>query len=107
MREELMAVREEIKDLKRQTNEQSLAWEMLHDSKRANVRIAMAFASVLIVVSIFWFLTLAYLIHTLNDIGSTTEASTQEIRDIDTINGNVLNQGDIYGENKANYNKKN
>ena len=99
-----MGLREDIFDMKkeiREVKEQSLAMEMLKDSKRANTRIAVAFASVLIVVSIFWFLTLAYLIHTLNDIGNTTETITQE--NAGGSNNYIGNDGNInYGETNDN-----
>ena len=45
-----------------------------------------------------WFATIGYLVYVLNDIG-VIEETTQEITDFDTINGNVVNNGDIYGEN--------
>ena len=45
-------------------------------------------------------LSLMYIVFLLNDI--TSVETTQEIKDIETIDGNVVNNGDIYGENKAN-----
>jgi len=42
------------------------------------------------------------LVYILNDIGTTT--TTQEVSDIDTINGSVVNNGDVYGEDKADSN---
>ena len=44
-----------------------------------------------------------YLVYVLNDIGTTTEeTTTQEVTDFDTINGNIVNKGDINGEDKTN-----
>ena len=40
---------------------------------------------------------LGYTIWLLTDIG--VETTTQEITDFDTINGNIVNKGDINGEN--------
>ena len=101
MREDIMAVKKEIKELK----EQSFAMELLKDSKQSNKRMAIAFASVLVIVSTFWFLTLCYLIYTLNDINSTSEITTQEVKDIEGINGNIVNGGDINGDNQTNHHK--
>ena len=47
-----------------------------------------------------WFATIGYLAYVLNDIG--TIETTQEISDVESIGGNVVNNGDVYGENKAN-----
>lgn len=52
---------------------------------------------ILLVVLFMWFATIGYLVYVLNDIG-TIEETTQEIQDVDTINGNVVNNGDINGE---------
>ena len=46
-----------------------------------------------------WFLTIGYLVYVLNDVG--TIETTQEISDVETIGGNVVNNGDMYGENKT------
>jgi hypothetical protein len=35
----------------------------------------------------------------LNDTGTIEETTTQEVSEVDTINGNVVNNGDVYGEN--------
>lgn len=53
---------------------------------------------VLIIVVVLWGATVAYLVYTLNDIGTIEETTTQEVSDIETINGNVVNNGDVYGE---------
>ena len=70
------------------------ALEILRDYKHESKR---WFTLVLIVLTM-WFLTIGYLVYVLNDIG-TIEEATQEIQDIDTINGNVVNNGDINGQN--------
>ena len=45
---------------------------------------------------------LGYTIWLLNDIGTVeTTDTTQEISDVDSINGSVGNNGDVYGESKA------
>ena len=98
MREEVMAMKEEINDLK----QQSLAWEMLKDSKRANKRICISWAIVTVIISTFWFITMAYLIHILNDMNTTVETVTQE--NGNGYNNYIGNDGDIFN-GKANNNK--
>ena len=54
-----------------------------------------------------WFVTIGYLVYVLNDIGieeTTTETTTQEITDVDTIENSNIVTGDINGENKTNEN---
>lgn len=90
-------MREEVEELKKELNEvkeQSLAMEILKEQKKSNKRLFNA----LIVVLCMWFATIGYLVYVLNDIG-VVEETTQEITDFDTINGSVVNKGDINGEN--------
>lgn len=80
--------------------ENSYALEILRDIKQDNVNLSITnkrFFIMLIVILIMWFATIGYLVYTLNDIG--TIETTQEINAVDTINGNVVNNGDINGEN--------
>lgn len=93
-----MSIREDMEELERKTEElqkQTLAMEIYSDYKKTNIR--------LFWIWIITFITLigvtCYTIYLLNDI-STVEATenNQEITDIDTIDGNVVNGGDIYGE---------
>lgn len=73
--------------------EKSLAMEIITDYKKANKRM---FIIILVILGIL-FATFGYLVYTLNDIG--TVETTQEVTDVDTINGNITNNGDNYGEN--------
>ena len=52
--------------------EQSLAWELLQDAKRTNKRQFV----IILVILVMWFLTIAYLVYILNDIG-TIETTIQ------------------------------
>lgn len=96
MRDEIMAVQKELNELK----EQSIAWEMLQDNKKEKKR--------LFIMWIITFIALigvsCYTVYLLNDIGTVTETSTQEIDDVDTIENSNITNGDMYGENKANNN---
>ena len=94
--------KEEIDNIKHEVHElqeQSLAMSLLKDYKKQNKRL---FIIILVILGMFTAL-LGYTIYLLNDIGTTTEeTTTQEITDFDTINGNIVNKGDIYGADKTN-----
>lgn len=72
----------------------SFAMEMLEDYKKANKRLFI----VLVITLVMWFLTIGYLVYTLNDIGVIEETATQEITDVNSIH-DIVNVGDIDGEN--------
>lgn len=93
LREDVIEMRKEMKEIK----EQSLAWEILQDAKKANKR---QFIIILVILTM-WFLTIGYLVYILNDIGVEETTSTQEITDVETIENSNIANGDIYGENKA------
>lgn len=101
MREEIMAVKKELESLK----EQSLAWELLQDSKRANKRICCSFTIVLITLVIAYFATVDIFLKYIDSLSveeTITNTKTQEIGDIDTIeNTNIVN-GDFNGYDKTN-----
>lgn len=90
IKDDLQEAKEEIQELK----EQSLAMELLKDYKKTNKR---QFIVILVILSM-WFITIGYLVYILNDI-SSVETTTQEVSDIKTIDGSVVNNGDVYGEN--------
>lgn len=73
--------------------EKSFAMEILQEQKKNNKRLFI----ILLVVLCMWFATGVYLVYVLNDIG-VVEETTQEITDFDTINGSIVNKGDINGE---------
>lgn len=90
MKDEVVEMKKEVKNLK----EQSLAMELIQDYKKANKR---QFIIILLILTM-WFCTIGYLVYILNDIGYeevTTETYdvTQEVDDVNTINGNVINRG--------------
>ena len=91
MRDDVMEIKKELNEIK----EESFAMELLKDYKKANKR---QFIIILVILTM-WFATIGYLVYILNDIGVIEETTTQEVTDFDTINGNVVNNGDIYGEN--------
>ena len=96
-----MNLREDIKDMKKEIEDvknQSFTLEILHDYKTQNKR---QFIVILVILGM-WFATIGYLVYVLNDIDTITEeTTTQEITDFDTINGNIVNKGDINGEDKT------
>lgn len=71
----------------------SFAMEMLEDYKKANKRLFI----ILLITLVMWFLTIGYLVYTLNDIGTIEETATQEITDVSSID-DIVNVGDINGE---------
>lgn len=87
---------------KKKKNKKSLAMEMLSDYKKANKRQFI----IIIVILVMWFLTIGYLVYTLNDIGTietTTEEVTQE--NDNGYNNYIGNDGDI--DNGKSDNKEN
>lgn len=96
-----MGLKEEVLEMKKEVEEiqeHSFAMELLKDQKKQNKRM---FIIILVILGM-WFATIGYLVYVLNDIGTTTEeTTTQEITDFDTINGNIVNKGDINGEDKT------
>lgn len=95
-----MGIKEDVLEMKKELNEvkeQSFAMELLSDYRKQNKRQFI----IILVILIMWFCTIGYLVYVLNDIG-VEETTTQEVSDVETINGSVVNNGDVYGENKAN-----
>lgn len=92
MKEEIEELKKEVKEI----NQDSFAMEMLKDYKKQNKRQFI----IIIILIMCWFVTGAYLVYLLNDIGVIEE--TQEISDVDTIENSSIANGDIYGENQTN-----
>lgn len=85
LRDDIMDIKKEVNELK----EQSLAYEILQDSKKANKRMFI----LLIIVLCMWFTTIGYLVYILNDIGTVSETITQE--NSGGYNNYIGNDGDI------------
>lgn len=80
-----MGLKEEVLEMKKEVQEiqeQSFAMELLKDQKKQNKR---QFITILVILGM-WFATIGYLVYVLNDIG--TETTTQEVTDIDSVDGN-------------------
>lgn len=89
-----MGLKEEVLEMKKEVQEiqeQSFAMELLKDQKKQNKR---QFITILVILGM-WFATIGYLVYVLNDIG--TETTTQEVTDIDSVDRNIVNKGDING----------
>lgn len=94
LKEEVIELEKEVKEIQ----EESFAMSLLKDYKRQSKR---QFIIILVILGMFTCL-LGYTIWLLNDIGTITEeTTTQEITDFDTINDNIVNKGDINGEDKT------
>lgn len=94
MKEEISALKQEVKEIE----QDGFALEIVKDYKKQNKRQFI----IIIVLIMCWFVTGAYLVYLLNDIGveeTTTEEYTQDIDDVGTIdNSNINNGGVINGE---------
>lgn len=90
-----MGLKEEVLEMKKEVQEiqeQSFAMELLKDQKKQNKR---QFIIILVILGM-WFATIGYLVYVLND--TNTETTTQEVTDIDSVDGNIINKGDIDGQ---------
>lgn len=88
--------------------EKSFAMEMLEFSKRQleinNKNLGSAnkrYFIIIILLIIALCLSIGYTIYLLNDISTIRTETIQEVSDIDTIGGNITNNGDIYGKDKT------
>lgn len=92
-----MGLKENIQEIEGKVEQVSFAYELLSDYKKQNKR---QFIVILVILGM-WFATIGYLVYLLNDIGVIE--TTQEIEDVDTISGNVVNNGSVYGEDSTDY----
>lgn len=84
-----------IEEKVEKVEEQGWAMSILGDYKRQNKRLFVIW----IITFISFLALLGYTIYLLNDIGTIEETTvSQEITDVETIGGNVINRGDVYGE---------
>ena len=86
---------EKVEQKMKQIEQESFAMELVRGCKKANARMFW----IIITILVMWFITIGYLVYVLNDtsVVETTE-TTQEVTDVDTVNGNIINNGDVYGE---------
>lgn len=63
----------------------SLAWEIIQDSKKTNKRMFI----IILVILTMWFATIGYLVYVLNDCAKVE--TIQEVSDVETIGGSVNN----------------
>lgn len=86
LRDDLMAVKKTINELK----EQSFGMELLSDMKKQNKRLYIIW----IITFVAFMILLGYTIWLLNDIGTIEEITTnQEVSDINTINNSSISNG--------------
>ncbi len=92
MKEEINALKQEVKEIE----QDGFALEIVKDYKRQNKRQFI----IIIVLIMCWFVTGAYLVYLLNDIGTvetTTETETydQDINDTGDIDNSTINNGGV------------
>lgn len=87
-----------------QDKKESLAYELVCDLKKTNKRLNITWLIAWLITFLSFLGLLAYTIWLLNDISyvEETETYTQEVTDFETVNGNVTNKGNTYGEDKTN-----
>lgn len=98
MREEIMAVQKEVKELK----EQSLAMELLKDYKKANKRQFI----IIIVILTMWFATIGAFLYYINTVDYEEVIETAEVENesgnANACVGSYCNNGEInYGESDS------
>ena len=101
MREEIMALKKEIAELR----EQSFAMEVYQDSKRTNKRMCYSFTIILSCFVIVYFITVALFLAYINGLGveeTVVDTQLQEITGVDTIEGSNIVNGDYNEFYKAN-----
>lgn len=88
----------------KQDKQDSLAYELVCDLKKTNKRLNITWLIAWLVTFFSFLGLLTYTIWLLNDISYVEETETymQEVSDFETINGNVTNKGNTYGEDKTN-----
>ena len=84
-----MSIKEDVEKINNKVEQVSFAYELLSDYKKQNKR---QFIVILVILSM-WFITGAYLVLLLNDIG-TIEESTIDIQDVETIDNSHIKIGD-------------
>lgn len=90
---------DDIKNIKRELEmiesekEKSFAMELVEDERKSAKR----FFIIWVITFTAFICLMIYTMYLLNDISRIE--TVQEIEDVNTINGNVVNDGDIYGEN--------
>jgi hypothetical protein len=99
-----MSLRDDIVKVEKKAEslEQSLATEIIMDSKKANKRICVSFTAVIIGLVIGYFATVAMFLNYIKNIGSeeiNTIEKTQEIHDVESIDSSYIINGDNYGNN--------
>lgn len=87
MRDEIMAVKKELEEVKN-IKQDGFAMEILKDYKKTNKRMFTA----LLIVLFMWFITIGYVVFLLNDIGAIEE--TIDINEVDNIEGSTIKIGD-------------
>ena len=91
MKEEINALKQEVKEIE----QDGFALEIVKDYKKQNKR---QFITIIILI-ICWFITGAYLVYLLNDIGTvettTTETYDQDINDTGDIDNSTINNGGV------------
>lgn len=96
-----MELKEDVKEIREEVTEMSFAMEMINFVKEQTEKTNKRLFAIIIVLIICLGLSVGYNIYLLNDISTVETETTQEVSDVETVEGNIVNNGDIYGKDKT------
>ena len=97
-----MELKDEVNEVRQEVNEMSFAMEMINFVKEQTEKTNKRLFAIILILILCLGVSIAYYIYLLNDITEVETEYTQEVTDVDNIGGNLINNGDIYGESKTN-----
>lgn len=97
-----MELKDEVNEVRQEVNEMSFAMEMIQFAKTQTDKNNKRLFVIILILILCLGLSIGYNIYLLNDITEVETEYTQEVTDVDNIGGNLINNGDVYGESKAN-----
>ena len=95
LKDDVLEMQKEVKKVKKDFNNNSFAMELLKTQNDLHHKKAIGSFIVIMTLIVLLFAETIFMFHTLDDIGTTK--TTQEIDNVDCINGQIVNNGDING----------
>lgn len=90
VREDLNEVKDTIKEIRKENEENSFAMELLKGYKTANRRLF----TIILVILAMWFMTIGYLVYILNDYEYSETSEIIDIDEVDTIDDSTIKIGE-------------
>lgn len=103
-----MNLQQDVNDIKQEVSELSFAMEMVNFLKEQTEKTNKRLVSIIHMLLVAGFLTIAFitggfLYYIINYTYETSTVTSQEVSGIETVeNSNIVNGGDLNGENQAN-----